>query len=284
MLWFNRSGQNVGTFGDIGDSTLFIAELSPDGKRVATMRGPVGSADIWVQEGVRNSRFTFDPADDRYPIWSPDGARVVFASNRNGAYDFYQKAANGSGSEEALLQSADFKRPNSWSPDGRFILYWVGRNNGDLMVLPLTGDRKPFPFVSTPFDEQQGAFSPDGKWVAYQSDESGRVEIYVRPFPGPGGQSQVSAGGGHAPRWRADGRELYCLSPDLKMMAAKVVPGGAAFRAETPEPLFQTHVNTATNRQQYDVARDGRFLILTDLPDTSTEPIRLLLNWKETSR
>jgi Tol biopolymer transport system component len=233
---------------------------------------------------MRNSRFTFDPADDRYPIWSPDGTRVVFASNRNGPYDLYQKPANGSGNEEVLLQSADFKRPNSWSPDGRFILYWAGQNNGDLMVLPLTGDRKPFPFLSTPFNEQQGVFSPDGKWLAYQSDESDRFEIYVRPFPGPGGQSQVSIGGGHSPRWRADGKELYYVAPDLKLMAAKVVVQGSAFTVGTPESLFQTHINQATNRQQYDVARDGRFLILTDLPDTSTEPIHLLLNWKPPPR
>ena len=147
------------------------------------------------------------------------------------------------------------------------------------MVFPLAGDRKPFPFVNTRFDEQQGVFSPDGKWVAYQSDESGRFEIYVRPFPAPGGQSQVSGDGGHSPRWRADGKELYYLAPDLKLMAAKVEVRGAAFMAGKPGSLFQTHINTATNRQQYDVARDGRFLILTDLPDTSTEPIHLLLNW-----
>ena len=280
MIWFNRSGQNLGSFGDIGDSTLFIPELSPDGKRVATMRGPVGSSDIWLQEGIRNRRLTFGPADDRYPIWSPDGARVVFASNRNGAYDLYERAADGSGTEQVLLQSAELKRPNSWSPDGRFILYSTGQNNGDLMVLPLTGDRKPFSFLSTPFNEQQGVFSPDGKWVAYQSDQSGQFEIYVRPFPGAGGQSQVSAGGGDSPRWRPDGKELYYLAPDLKLMAAKVTGQAAAFTAVNPESLFQTHINQATNRQQYDVARDGRLLILTDLPDTSAEPIHLLLNWQ----
>jgi hypothetical protein len=152
------------------------------------------------------------------------------------------------------------------------------------MVLPLTGDRKPFPFLKTPFDEQQGVFSPDGKWVAYQSDESGHFEIYVRPFPAPGGQSQVSAGGGHSPRWRADGKELYFLAPDLKLMAAKVVVQGATFTAVAPEALFQTHINQATNRHQYDVARDGRFLILADLPDMSNEPIHLLLNWQPASR
>src|SRR5262249_122122 len=109
LVWFNRLGENQGSLGDIGDSTLFSPEISPDGKRVATMRGPIGSSDIWVQEGIRNSRFTLDPADDRYPLWSPDGARLVFTSNRNGGYDLYEKAANGSGGEQILLRSPDFK-------------------------------------------------------------------------------------------------------------------------------------------------------------------------------
>jgi len=284
LIWFNRAGQNLGAFGEVGDSTLFAPEISPDSTRVAIMRGPLGSSDIWLQGPIRNSRFTFDPADDRYPIWSPDGTRVVFASNRKGSYDIYEKTADGSGDERLLLQSAELKRPNSWSPDGRFILYWSARNNGDLMVLPLTGDRKPFPFLSTAFDEQQGIFSPDGKWVAYQSDESGHFEIYVRPFPGPGAQSQVSAGGGRSPRWKADGKELYYLTPDLKLMVVNLEVEGTAFTAAKPKALFQTHTNQATNRQQYDVARDGRFLIITDLPGSSAEPIHLLLNWQSAAR
>jgi len=280
LFWFNRSGRNVGAFGPGDESTLFNPELSPDGKRVAITRRPLGSGDIWMQEGTRTSRFTFDPADDRYSIWSPEGARVVFASARKEAFDLYQKPANRSGSEEILLQSADDKRPNSWSPDGRFILYNSSQNDGDLMVLPLTGGRKPFPFLSTPFNEQQGTFSPDGKWVAYQSNESGRNEIYVRPFPGPGGQGQVSTGGGISPRWRADGKELYYVAPDLKLMAAAVVAQGTTFTPGPPEALFQTHIVGSVNKQQYDVSRDGRFLVNTDLESTSTEPIHLLLNWK----
>ncbi|MGD1068598.1 MAG: protein kinase [Bryobacteraceae bacterium] len=284
LIWFNRAGQNAGTLGGLDESNLRYPELSPDGKRVAVTRGPVGSADIWIEEGTRISRFTFGQGTNLYPIWSPDGARVVFTSTPTGIYDLYQKPANGSGGEQVLLQSADTKRPNSWSPDGRFILYYSLLNNGDLMVLPLTGDRKPFPFLSTPFNEQQGAFSPDGKWVAYQSNESGRDEIYVRPFPGPGGQWHVSTGGGISPRWRADGKELYYVAPDDKLMAVPVaaqsVAQGAALAPGTPEALFQTQMPRIAFRPQYDVARDGRFLIDTGLPDSSAEPIHLLMNWR----
>jgi Tol biopolymer transport system component/predicted Ser/Thr protein kinase len=285
LIWFNRSGQNAGTFGAPDDANPRFPELSPDGKRVAVTRGPVGANDLWIEEGTRTSRFTFGQGGNAFTIWSPNGTRVVFQSNRKGTFDLYQKPADGSGREELLLESVDTKWPDSWSPDGRFILYRSGQNKGDLMVLPLapdqkTTDGKPYAFLSTPFNEANGVFSPDGKWVAYESDESGRDEIYVRPFPGPGGQWQVSTAGGSMPRWRADGKELYYLSPDQKLMAAGVTVQGASLAPGTPEALFQTHVTVNTNRQPYDVGRDGRFLIATEVESASTEPIHLLLNWK----
>jgi dipeptidyl aminopeptidase/acylaminoacyl peptidase len=285
LIWFNRSGQNVGAWGASDEANPRYPELSPDGKRVGITRGPQGAADLWIEEGARNSRFTFGQGSNVETIWSPDGKRVVFQSNRKGVNDLYQKPADGSGREELLLESADGKQPDSWSPDGRFILYRSAQNNGDLMVLPLTPDQKttdakPYVFLSTPFNEQNGVFSPDGKWVAYQSNESGRDEIYVRPFPGPGGQWQVSTAGGIMPRWRADGKELYYLAPDQKLMAAGVTVQGAALAPGTPEALFQTHVLITANRQAYDVGRDGRFLIVTEVESASSEPIHLLLNWK----
>jgi hypothetical protein len=157
------------------------------------------------------------------------------------------------------------------------------------MVLPMAdnqkpGDRKPFPFLSTPFTEEQGIFSRDGKWVAYQSNESGQFEIYVRPFPVSGAQFQISTGGGVSPRWRADGKELYYLAPDNKLMAATTGARGARFVSEKPQALFQTHPVQGSFRPPYDVARDGRFLIDTDLQDASAEPIHLLLNWKPPSK
>jgi serine/threonine protein kinase len=290
LIWFNRAGQNAGAWGAADEANPRFPELSPDGKRVAVTRGPVGANDLWIEEGARNSRFTFGQGNNVFTIWSPDGRRVVFASNRKGVLDLYQKPADGSGSEELLFESADTKQPDSWSPDGRFILYWSAQNKGDLMVLPLapdqkTGDGKPYAFLSTPFNEQNGVFSPDGKWVAYESNESGRYEIYVRPFPGPGGQWQVSTGGGNSPRWRAGGPvgkyELYYLAPDQKLMAAGVAAQGASLAPGTPEALFQTlPAAILNNRQPYDVGRDGRFLIATEVESASTEPIHLLQNWK----
>jgi Tol biopolymer transport system component len=285
LIWMTRSGQKAGTVGEPDDSNLAAPELSPDGRRVAVTRGPMGSRDIWILEGVNAARFTLNPADDTYDVWSPDGARVIFTSNRSGQFDLYQRRADGSGDDELLVHSAaTAKRPNSRSPDRRYLLYTALTDNNDLMLLPMAGDRKPYPFLATQFNEEQGAFSPDGKWVAYASNESGRSEIYVRPFPGPGGQWQISTGGGNSPRWRADGKEIYFVAPDLTLMAAPASAQGATFSPGPPVALFQTQMATVANRPQYDVARDGRFLVNTELDANSTEPIHLLLNWRPPAR
>ena len=155
LIWLNRAGQRVGTLGLPDDVGLLHPELSPDGKQVAITRLGGGVGDIWLQEGTRLSRFTFDPAEDRFSIWSPDRRSLVFASTRKGTFDLYRKPSDGSCTEGLLLESPDAKRPNSWSPDGRFNLYASEQNNGDLMLLPLSDTRKPFPFLSTPFNEQQ---------------------------------------------------------------------------------------------------------------------------------
>jgi Tol biopolymer transport system component len=238
-------------------------------------------SDIWIQEGARSSRFTTDPADDRIAVWSPDGKQLVFSSNRSGSMDLYRKRADGMSSEELLLHTDVVKFATSWSPDGRTLLYWSDeRGGGDIMVLPMTGDRKPFAFLSTDFNEEMATFSPDGRWVAYDSNESGRYEVYLRPFPGPGAAWQVSTGGGREPRWRAAGKELYFLAPDSNLMAAPVTVHDTTIATGTPQALFRTHSTVAPGKQQYDVARDGRFLIVTELESTSAEPIHILLNWK----
>ena len=295
LTWFERSGKALGTLGAPDENALSHPRLSPDGRRVAVYRVVEGNADIWLFDAVRRTRFTFDASLDRFPIWSPDGSRIVFDSIRKDHRDLYQKPSNGAGSEQVLLESPQNKSPSDWSADGRFLIYGVTndpKTGYDLWVLPLQGDRKPFVWLNARFDERQGVFSPDGRWVAYASNESGRFEIYVRPFDGASattalgtasGQWQVSTTGGIWARWRPDGRELYYVAPDGKMMAAPIEVSGTTLNAGAPVALFQTRiVGGGTNidlGRQYDVASDGRFLINVPIGEATASPITLILNW-----
>ena len=293
LTWVNRSGQALGPLGAPDENNLNIPSVSPDGQRVAVTRTVQGNRDLWLLDGPRTNRFTFDAAADTLAIWSSDGTRIAFDSNRTGTRDLYVKAASGTGAEEVLVTSPQSKMASDWSADGRFLLYISidPQTRPDLWVLPLEGDRSPVVFLKTPFAEINGTFSPDGRWVAYESNESGREEIYIRPFAGAaasgagaaaGGQWQVSTAGGAFPRWRRDGRELYYLAPNGTMMAAPIAVTGTTFAPGAPGALFPTRmfgggVDAAQGRQ-YDVTRDGRFLINTVL-DEATAPITLLMNW-----
>jgi serine/threonine protein kinase len=288
LAWFDRSGKEVGTLGAPDENALQNPELSPDGHRVGVDRAVQGNQDVWLIETTRGvaSRFTFDPANDGYLIWSPDGSRIAFTSNRKGTYNLYQKASSGAGNDELLLESSLNKSPNDWSPDGRFLLYvQVDKKTGfDLWVLPLFGECKPFPFVNTIFVERSGQFSPDGRWVAYESNESGRYEVYVQPFPGPGGKWQVSTGGGIEPRWHRNGKELFYIAPDGKLMAAPIQRAGQTLEAGAPVSLFQTRIvgggSLNANRQQYAVSPDGqRFLINITVDESTASPITIVTNW-----
>ena len=232
-----------------------------------------GNTDIWLLETRRGvfSRFTSDVADDVSPVWSPDGDRIVFSSNRKGVHDLYQKSATAGGSEELLLSTAQTKIATDWSPDGRFVLFnsQDPKRGSDIWALPLDGSGKPFPVVQTNFDEQDAQFSPDGKWIAYQSDESGRVEIYVQPFPGPGNKWPISTNGGSQVRWRRDGKELFYVALDGRLMA---VPSESRRTPDpevgTPVTLFTPRLGGAVQqgdyRHQYMVSSDGqRFLVAT---------------------
>jgi len=212
-LWFDRGGKQIGSLGAAG---LYLTLwLSPDETRAAVDRSDpqTGTNDIWLFDLLRGipSRFTTDPANDSNPLWSPDGSRIVFTSNREGVRSLYQKIASGAGNEEVLLKSSEEKVPDDWSLDGLFIVYQTlnSKTKWDLWVLPMSGERQPFPFLQTDFNEQEAQFSPDGKWMAYTSDESGAPEVYVQTFPASGGRWRVSTGGGSQPKWRRDGRELF---------------------------------------------------------------------------
>ncbi|MBA2525783.1 MAG: serine/threonine-protein kinase [Pyrinomonadaceae bacterium] len=284
-LWFDRGGKQIGSLGEAG--TYFTLWLSPDERRAAAdrMDKQTGTTDIWLFDVLSGipSRFTTDPASDSNPLWSPDGSRIVFTSGREGVSNLYQKIASGLGNEEVLLKSSETKEPDDWSSDGQFIVYQTSnpKTKWDLWVLPMSGERQPFPFLQTEFNEQQAQFSPDGKWIAYTSDESGAPEVYLQTFPASAGKWRISTGGGGQPKWRRDGRELFYIAADRKLMAVDVKLG-ATFEAGVPKALFGTRVLTLTDnfRNHYAVTADGqRFLINSNVEETSIAPISVVVNW-----
>jgi Tol biopolymer transport system component len=277
MTWFDRSGKKIETVGP--KAALWAPRISHDGRRVVFAVGD--PADIWLEDMARkvSTRLTFDPADDSFAVWSPDDSRVAWGSQRTGGGDIYSKSTTGTGSDELLFSSPLGKIPRSFSPDGRLLLINVlnPKTKYDLDVLTLP-ERKVVPFLDSEFDELMGEFSPDGRFVAYASNESGRFEVYVVPYPGPGGKWQISSGGGAAPVWRRDGKELFYLAPDHKLMAVGIKTAGA-FEAEAPQPLFETRIREDPDRH-FDVSADGqRFLLDSPLGDETTPPITLVQNW-----
>lgn len=245
-----------------------------------------GSDNIWLMDLASGSltRFTFHSALDTAPVWSPDGTRIVFASNSKGQKDLYQKVATGAGNDEVFLESKAHTLPDDWSQDGRYLILERAdpKTKLDLWALPLFGERKPTLFLQTQFNETHARFSPDGRWLAYVSDQSGRAEVYVQPFPSSAGKWQISTNGGDQPAWRRDGKELFYLAADKKIVAVEV-KAGSTFETGAQRALFQTRVrdNTLTgDRNQYAVASNGqRFLVVTPVSESSAAPITVVLNW-----
>ena len=281
LTWFDRSGRQLGTVGPPG--VYLNPNLSPDGKRVAVEQFASGSRDIWIVDVERGSasRFTFNSAPESDPLWSPNGESIVYALNNN----IYQKPSSGAGSEEVLLKNAVGTSIWDWSSDGRYIAYRPLEAT-DIWFLPLFGDRKPFGLMQTEYNEILAQISPNGIWIAYASNESGRYELYVQSFPNPGGKWQVTSNGGLFPRWRRDGKELFYMIPaDQKLMAVPV-RGGESLEMGTPQALFETRtVEGAATRpgllQQYDVSPDGqRFLMNVPVGGAATSPsITVVLHW-----
>ena len=270
------------------------AALSPDGTHVAvsSLDTARNTRDISIIDLTRNNlrtRFTFDAADELAPIWSRDGREIYFSSRRRGRLDLFKKPASGAGTEtELLTDDQNNLYPSSVSSDGKALMYFNGnalsRTGNDLWILPLTDGGKPQPFMQTEFNEIYGEISPDGRWVAYMSTESGRPEVYVALFPGGGGKWQVSQGGGSYPRWRKDSSEIFFVSGDRKIMAASGDGHGAAFVVGEVKPLFESRIRdvafAGANANNYAVTPDGqRFLIAVTEGLAMEPPITFLVNW-----
>jgi serine/threonine protein kinase len=294
FVWFDRAGKELARVGEPDDADTMMPDLSPNGRYVALTRTVNGDRDVWLLEVARGllSRFTFHPAQEGVPIWSPDGQSIVFNSNREVSFHLYVKPISGTGAEERLLTTTQSKSPTGWSSDGRFLLFRSvdPETSHDLLALPLYGDRKPFPVVRGEFIEPYGQLSPDGKWIAYQSDESGRAEVYVRPFRNAGAQIGISTDGGAQMRWRRDGRELIYVALDGRLMAVPLRLNGDALEAGVPVPLFAARIGDVVSRdsgyfQQYVMTPDAtRFLMNTVVDAGSVPPITVILNWHPGSR
>jgi Tol biopolymer transport system component len=283
LAWVDRVGRAVAMVGGPDAADIALGGLSRDGRTAAVIRTVDGNADVWLVDSDRavSRRLTTGPANEGNLTFSPDGSRVVYGDDGNDDVEqIYERKVDGTGDAALLLENDENKIPSDWSPDGRYVLYESVnlRTNDDVMALPLFGDRKPLEVAKTSFFERGGRFSPDGRWVAYSSNESGQQEVFVQPFPGPGPKIQVSRGGGEWPRWRHDGRELFYIGLDNRVMAVPFVWGGGGFETGPPIPLFALQAGSS-----FEPSLDGqRFLTVISVSETS--PISVIMNWKPPAR
>jgi len=290
-VWVDRGGKPAGSLDVVGSASG--PWLSPDDKRfVADRIDPqTNTPDLWLYDviGKNVARFTFDPANDISPVWSPDGDLIVWSSNREGNANLYQKAASGTGEDTLLLKSDYSKFPSDWSRDGRFIIYHEtsgSKTRIDVWALPVagaggkpSGETKPFPVLQTEASETAATLSPDGRWLAYASDESGRNEVYVQSFPSGGGKRQLSTGGGQHPRWRRDGKELFYYSSEGKLTAVPV-ESGVSFAASAAVALFEFRSGSSGSAAvPYAATADGqRFLLNAIVENETAAPFTMVLN------
>ncbi len=286
FVWLDTNGKQLGLVGKPG--TVDEPVLSPDGKRLAyVIFGEGGKQeDVYITDLARGvqTRFTFGPNPSDTPVWSPDGKRIAYGEIHDGHYDIYIKDSSGAGNAQPLLESAADKFPLDWTRDGRYLLYVMldpkGKTKYDLWALPMSGERKPFPFLNTKANEGAAVFSPDGHWVAFESDESGSYETYLTPFPGGGGKWQVSQGGGVQPIWKPDGSALYYLAPGPKLMEVSVHEAGSAVEIGTPHELFQVPmVRPDSTGRSFSISPDGKRFLVAESEQGAAPPLTLVSNW-----
>jgi Tol biopolymer transport system component/predicted Ser/Thr protein kinase len=282
-MWYDRSGKQIGPASEKVTNLLSV-RLSRDGSRLATEAGD-GNGDIWIYERKRevNTRITFGPGTSSSPVWSPDGKWIAYVGIRGKSNNLYRKSSNGVGQEELLLEGdAGQRNPVDWSPDGKFLLFDEGDGTakGQLFLLPVAGERKTSPITQSIFLSNTGVFSPDGHWIAYASNESGRFEVYVIPFGGNGGKWQISRAGGLHPIWRRDGKELFFWSPNNDLMSVSLAIKGGVVEVGATHSLFRFNnpVGNVGIISPYDVSPDGQRLVLITTPEIS-RPVALVTNW-----
>ena len=286
FVWIGDDGKPGGVVTEPGSAQE--PQLSPDGRRLAYLVAESGgkSSDIWIldlERGVR-TRFTFGPEVADTPVWSPDGSRIAYDLIKNGRGDLYVKDSSGAGKAELLFESDANKTPVDWSRDGRYILFDSldpqGKTKYDIWAMPMFGDRKPFPFIHSEFEEPEAMFSPNTHWVAFESNESGNYEVYLSPFPDGGAKWQISQGGGVQPMWKRDGSAVYYLAPGGKMMEASVGEKGSAVEIGTPHQLFQTTMAEAgAFGRAYSVSPDGKKFLVEKQERGTAPPLTLVANW-----
>jgi len=288
FVWVDRTGKQLRTAGEpAAYNTTF--SLSPDGKQIAVPRregGTTSSQDIWVIDWERNvsTRVTFAPSSHADPVWSFDGLRIAFDARPKGTTDILEKKASGTGEELPLLDSPSTEYLDDWSKDGRYIIYHVGDPTNDVYALPLFGERKSFPIVQSPYNKDEAHLSSDGKWLAYNSNESGVWQVYVVSFPMADQKIQISTNGGAQPRWRSDGKELFYHALDGKLMAADIKVG-TKMESSVPHVLFDTGLVVDPTRDQYAVTSDGQqFLLLKPVTEATPTPITAVVNWTASIR
>lgn len=290
LMWIDRDGTRAEGVAEAVESTY--ARISPTESQIVFDRPNADGVDIWLADIARGvtTRLTVDRARDEFPIWSPDGARVLFRSDRAGVFDLYEKRTDGTGTESLVLHSDHEKWPADWSHDGRYVIYEERTTQDDFWLLPVSGDSKPVALTRTQFSENHAQFSPDDHWIAYQSNQSGRWEVYIQPFvPTSAGAAtlgpmyQVSRDGGQRPLWRGDGKELVYIAGDGRVVAVDVRTT-PRLQTGAVRPLFQMPTSSA-NLPRLQMSRDGRrFLVRANAADAGGAAITLILNWQAALR